>query len=89
MRGPEAMSDRMRSLLIGFESQIERGFLKNAKRKELRFQPVEAGFPETVAQGFLVAAKGIDVGSQKGAVVGRTVPEAREGFDIYSDLLSD
>jgi hypothetical protein len=48
------------------------------KRQEERaaFQSVEAGFPETVAQGFLVAAKGIDVGSQKDAVVGRTVPEA-------------
>jgi hypothetical protein len=52
--------------------------LKNAKRKELRFQPFEAGFPETVAQGFLVAANGIDVGSQKDAVVGRTVPERRQ-----------
>jgi hypothetical protein len=78
MRSPEAMSDRMRSLLIGFESQIERVVKKTPRGKKLRFQPVEAGFPETVAQRFLVAAKGIDVGSQKDAVVGRTVPAARE-----------
>jgi hypothetical protein len=83
MRGPEAVSDRMRSLLIGFESQIERGCFKKRQEERAAFQPVEAGFPETVAQGFLVAAKGIDVGSQKDAVVGRTVPEARERFDTY------